>query len=42
MGFTEEYGLQRVTKRLRTLRFAWGDDSRHHEALGRLRARGQR
>lgn len=37
-GFTEEYGLQRLTKRLRTLRFAWGDDRAHHLALGRLRA----
>jgi acyl-CoA dehydrogenase len=39
IGFTEEYGLQRLTKRLRTLRFAWGDDRFHHLALGRLRAR---
>jgi alkylation response protein AidB-like acyl-CoA dehydrogenase len=38
IGFTEEYGLQRLTKRLRTLRFAWGDDAEHHRALGRLRA----
>jgi alkylation response protein AidB-like acyl-CoA dehydrogenase len=38
IGFTEEYGLQRLTKRLRTLRFAWGDDATHHLALGRLRA----
>jgi alkylation response protein AidB-like acyl-CoA dehydrogenase len=38
IGFTEEYGLQRLTKRLRTLRFAWGDDRSHHLALGRLRA----
>ncbi|HEY3239408.1 MAG TPA: acyl-CoA dehydrogenase family protein [Acidimicrobiia bacterium] len=38
IGFTEEYGLQRLTKRLRTLRFAWGDDAAHHLALGRLRA----
>jgi acyl-CoA dehydrogenase len=38
MGFTEEYGLQRLTKRLRTLRFAWGDDRSHHLALGRIRA----
>ena len=36
VGFTEEYGLARLTKRLRTLRFAWGDDARHHLALGRL------
>ncbi len=36
VGFTEEYGLARLTKRLRTLRFAWGDDGRHHTALGRL------
>ncbi|MGH8973682.1 MAG: acyl-CoA dehydrogenase family protein, partial [Acidimicrobiia bacterium] len=40
IGFTEEYGLQRLTKRLRTLRFAWGDDATHHLALGRLRAGG--
>jgi hypothetical protein len=40
IGFTEEYGLQRLTKRLRTLRFAWGDDAAHHLALGRLRAAG--
>jgi acyl-CoA dehydrogenase len=38
IGFTEEYGLQRLTKRLRTLRFAWGDDRLHHGALGRARA----
>lgn len=38
IGFTEEYGLQRLTKRLRTLRFAWGDDAFHHRTLGRLRA----
>ena len=37
-GFTEEYGLQRFTKRLRILRFAWGDDPSHYLALGRLRA----
>jgi acyl-CoA dehydrogenase len=37
IGFTEEYGLQRVTKRLRTLRFAWGHEAPHHVALGRLR-----
>jgi len=36
IGFTEEYGLQLLTKRLRTLRFAWGDDRHHHEALGIL------
>lgn len=36
IGFTEEYGLQVVTKRLRTMRFAWGDDSAHFRALGRL------
>jgi len=35
IGFTEEYGLQRLTKRLRTLRFAYGDDRFHHRALGR-------
>jgi len=34
IGFTEEYGLQRLSKRLRTLRFAWGDDRFHHRALG--------
>jgi hypothetical protein len=38
IGFTEEYGLQRLTKRLRTLRFAFGDDAFHHRALGRLAA----
>lgn len=38
VGFTEEYGLQRLTKRLRALRFAYGDDAYHHRALGRLRA----
>ena len=38
IGFTEEYGLQRLTKRLRALRFAYGDDGYHHRALGRLRA----
>lgn len=38
IGFTEEYGLQRLTKRLRTLRFSWRDDSEHHLALGRLSA----
>jgi hypothetical protein len=38
VGFTEEYGLQRLTKRLRTLRFAWGDDRANHLALGRLLA----
>jgi len=32
---TEEYGLQRLSKRLRTLRFAYGDDRFHHRALGR-------
>jgi acyl-CoA dehydrogenase len=35
IGFTEEYGLQRLSKRLRTLRFAYGDDRFHHQALGR-------
>ena len=35
IGFTEEYGLQRLSKRLRTLRFAFGDDRYHHRALGR-------
>ncbi|HEX6380343.1 MAG TPA: acyl-CoA dehydrogenase family protein, partial [Acidimicrobiia bacterium] len=35
IGFTEEYGLQRLSKRLRTLRFAYGDDRFHHRALGR-------
>ena len=38
IGFTEEYGLQRLTKRLRTLRFAFGDDGFHHRALGHLAA----
>ena len=38
IGFTEEYGLQRVSKRLRTLRFAYGDDRFHHLALGRVSA----
>jgi acyl-CoA dehydrogenase len=42
IGFTEEYGLQRLTKRLRTLRFAWGDDRLHHGALGRARAQHER
>jgi acyl-CoA dehydrogenase len=37
IGFTEEYGLQRLTKRLRALRFAYGDDRAHREALGALR-----
>lgn len=41
IGFTEEYGLQRLSKRLRTLRFAWGDERAHHLALGRLRAGSQ-
>jgi acyl-CoA dehydrogenase len=36
IGFTEEYGLQRLSKRLRTLRFAYGDDRVHHRALGCL------
>ncbi|MGH9000086.1 MAG: acyl-CoA dehydrogenase family protein, partial [Acidimicrobiia bacterium] len=36
VGFTEEYGLGRLTKRLRVLRFAWGDDPAHHLALGRM------
>jgi acyl-CoA dehydrogenase len=40
IGFTEEYGLQRLTKRIRTLRFAYGDDAAHHRALGRLAAGG--
>jgi acyl-CoA dehydrogenase len=35
IGFTEEYGLQRLSKRLRTLRFAFGDDRFHYRALGR-------
>ena len=35
IGFTEEYGLQRLSKRLRTLRFAYGDERFHHRALGR-------
>ncbi len=35
IGFTEEYGLQRLSKRLRTLRFAYGDDRFHSRALGR-------
>ena len=35
IGFTEEYGLQRLSKRLRVLRFAFGDDRFHHRALGR-------
>jgi alkylation response protein AidB-like acyl-CoA dehydrogenase len=35
IGFTEEYGLQRLSKRLRTLRFAYGDDRLHFRALGR-------
>lgn len=35
IGFTEEYGLQRLSKRLRTLRFAYGDDRFHFRALGR-------
>lgn len=38
IGFTQEYGLQRLTKRLRTLRFTFGDDTEHHTALGRRRA----
>jgi hypothetical protein len=37
IGFTEEYALQRLTKRLRALRFAWGDDRYHHAALGTRR-----
>jgi alkylation response protein AidB-like acyl-CoA dehydrogenase len=36
VGFTEEYGLARLTKRLRSLRFAWGDDGTHHLSLARL------
>lgn len=35
IGFTEEYGLQRLSKRLRTLRFAYGDDRFHFRALAR-------
>jgi len=35
IGFTEEYGLQRLSKRMRTLRFAYGDDRFHFRALGR-------
>jgi len=35
IGFTEEYGLQRLSKRLRTLRFAYGDERFHARALGR-------
>jgi acyl-CoA dehydrogenase len=35
IGFTEEYGLQRLSKRLRSLRFAYGDDRFHHRTLGR-------
>jgi acyl-CoA dehydrogenase len=35
IGFTQEYGLQRLSKRLRTLRFAYGDDRFHHRTLGR-------
>ena len=35
IGFTEEYGLQRLSKRLRTLRFSYGDDRFHHRTLGR-------
>ena len=35
IGFTEEYGLQQLSKRLRILRFAYGDDRFHHRALGR-------
>jgi alkylation response protein AidB-like acyl-CoA dehydrogenase len=35
IGFTEEYGLQRLSKRLRVLRFAFGDDRFHHRTLGR-------
>ena len=35
IGFTEEYGLQRLSKRLRTLRYAYGDDRFHHAVLGR-------
>lgn len=33
IGFTEEYGLQRLSKRLRTLRFAYGDERFHHRTL---------
>ena len=35
IGFTEEYGLQRLSKRLRVLRFAFGDDRFHYRALGK-------
>ena len=38
IGFTEEYGLQRLSKRLRTLRFAYGDDRFHFRTLGRANA----
>jgi acyl-CoA dehydrogenase len=38
IGFTEEYGLQRLSKRLRTLRFTYGDDRCHFRALGRAGA----
>lgn len=38
IGFTEEYGLQRLSKRLRTLRFAYGDDRFHFRVLGALAA----
>jgi acyl-CoA dehydrogenase len=38
IGFTEEYGLQRLSKRLRTLRFTFGDDRSHHLALARSKA----
>jgi acyl-CoA dehydrogenase len=41
IGFTEEYGLQRLSKRLRTLRFAYGDDRFHCGVLGG-RAPGRR
>ena len=37
IGFTEEYGLQRLSKRLRSLRFSYGDDRFHHRALGPAR-----
>jgi acyl-CoA dehydrogenase len=41
IGFTEEYGLQRLSKRLRTLRFSYGDDRFHYRALGAGAGRAQ-